>query len=74
MKRAPAKIQCIPRSRIGDRLNKLYLDNVNEARIVSELRPLFLAYRDSATEGERFGDFVIRAGYVEAVYDGRSFH
>ena len=73
--RAPGKYNVyLGGSWIGDRLNKLYLDNIDEARILSELRPLFIAYRDNATEGERFGDFVIRAGYVAAVYDGRSFH
>jgi sulfite reductase (NADPH) hemoprotein beta-component len=36
------------------------------------LRPLFHHY--AKDRGERFGDFVIRAGYVREVKCGREFH
>ncbi len=58
----------------GSRLNKLYRENIGEEEILSSLKPIFQRYATERTDGEHFGDFVIRAGYVEAVYDGRQFH
>ncbi len=58
----------------GQRLNKLYLENVGEARILETLDGLFRHYAAERQDGERFGDFTIRAGYVEAVTAGRNFH
>ena len=43
--------------------------------IIAALDPLFARLRRaSAQEGERFGDFVIRAGFVAATTNGRDFH
>ncbi|MFJ7951191.1 assimilatory sulfite reductase (NADPH) hemoprotein subunit [Lysinibacillus sp. NPDC096418] len=58
----------------GNRLNKIYRENIGEEEILAELRPILLHYAKERLEGEYFGDFVIRLGYVEAVYDGREFH
>ncbi|MFJ7915289.1 MULTISPECIES: assimilatory sulfite reductase (NADPH) hemoprotein subunit [unclassified Lysinibacillus] len=58
----------------GDRLNKIYRENIGEEEILKELRLILLHYAKERLEGEHFGDFVIRAGYVTAVYDGRDFH
>jgi len=58
----------------GDRLNSLYLDNADEAAIVAALRELFLRYAAEREPGERFGDFVVRAGVVREVREGRYFH
>ncbi len=58
----------------GSRLNKLYRENIGEEEILSSLKPIFQRYATERTDGEHFGDFVIRAGYVEAVHDGRQFH
>ncbi len=58
----------------GSRLNKLYRENIGEEEILSSLKPIFQRYAIERTDGEHFGDFVIRAGYVEAVHDGRQFH
>ena len=58
----------------GSRLSKLYLDNAEEAAIVSVLDPVFAAYAKSRKKGERFGDFVIRAGFVAETHEGRDFH
>ncbi|MFD1887893.1 assimilatory sulfite reductase (NADPH) hemoprotein subunit [Paenibacillus wenxiniae] len=58
----------------GSRLNKLYRENIGEEEILSSLKPIFQRYATEREQGEHFGDFVIRAGYVEAVYDGRQFH
>ncbi|WP_458118600.1 assimilatory sulfite reductase (NADPH) hemoprotein subunit [Paenibacillus sp. Z6-24] len=58
----------------GSRLNKMYRENINEDEILSTLKPIFGRYATERNAGEHFGDFVIRAGYVDAVYDGRQFH
>ncbi len=54
----------------GQRLNRLYLENVGEERILQELEKLFAHYATDRTAGEPFGDFVIRAGYVRPVLHG----
>ncbi|HXR56026.1 MAG TPA: NADPH-dependent assimilatory sulfite reductase hemoprotein subunit [Casimicrobiaceae bacterium] len=58
----------------GDRLNKLYRSALAEDEILAELAPIIRRYASDRRNGERFGDFVIRAGYVEAVTSGRTFH
>jgi sulfite reductase (NADPH) hemoprotein beta-component len=58
----------------GTRLNKLYAQDVGKARIVELLEPLFLRYAKERTAGERFGDFVIRAGVVKPTLSGNTFH
>jgi len=58
----------------GERLNKLYRENIGEEEILRELRPILFHYARERKEGERFGDFCIRAGYVTEVKDGRDFH
>jgi sulfite reductase (NADPH) hemoprotein beta-component len=58
----------------GERLNKLYAEDVDKARIVRLLEPIFDRYAKEREEGERFGDFVIRAGYVRATTAGNRFH
>lgn len=58
----------------GTRLNKLYKENIGEEEILATLKPIFEHYAKERQDGEYFGDFVIRAGYVEAVTDGRQFH
>ncbi|MGL4395092.1 MAG: NADPH-dependent assimilatory sulfite reductase hemoprotein subunit [Hyphomicrobium sp.] len=58
----------------GSRLSKLYAQDVGEARIIEILEPMLLRYAKERHEGERFGDFVIRAGYVAATTAGNQFH
>jgi sulfite reductase (NADPH) hemoprotein beta-component len=58
----------------GSRLNKMYLENIGEEEILSELGILLSRYAKEREEGERFGDFVIRAGIIKAVTDGTNFH
>lgn len=58
----------------GHRLNKLYRENIGEAEILGELRPIFNRYAKERLEGEHFGDFCIRAEYVKAVHSGLDFH
>jgi sulfite reductase (NADPH) hemoprotein beta-component len=58
----------------GSRLNKLYKPSVKSEDIVNELAPIIRRYATERQEGERFGDFAIRAGYVKATTEGRLFH
>jgi sulfite reductase (NADPH) hemoprotein beta-component len=58
----------------GDRLNSLYLENVDETEIVAALSPLFSRYASERLDGERFGDFVVRSKIVREVTAGRYFH
>ena len=58
----------------GTRLNKLYRRDVDEAGILAALTPLLQQYGAERQEGERFGDWVIRAGHIEATTAGNRFH
>jgi sulfite reductase (NADPH) hemoprotein beta-component len=58
----------------GQRLNKMYLENVGEAAILSALDKVLGHYARDRKEGEHFGDFAIRAGYVAEVTEGRHFN
>lgn len=61
-------------SPIGERLNKLYKEAVNEEQILDALRPIFQDYSQNKEEGEPFGDFCVRKGYVHATINGPDFH
>ncbi len=58
----------------GSRLSKLYAQDVGNDKIVQLLEPLFLKYAKERRNGERFGDFVVRAGVVKATRAGNQFH
>jgi sulfite reductase (NADPH) hemoprotein beta-component len=58
----------------GTRLNKLYGKDLNHDEIVAALTPLIASYARERLDGERFGDFVIRKGYVAATTSGADFH
>jgi sulfite reductase (NADPH) hemoprotein beta-component len=58
----------------GQRLNKMLLENVGEEAILSALDDSFGRYAAEREEGERFGDFAIRAGIVPEVTEGRFFN
>lgn len=58
----------------GQRLNKLYRSSIKEEEILSIMKPLLKQYALEREEGERFGDFCIRAGYIKATTDGTNFH
>lgn len=51
----------------GSRLNKLYKENVKQEEIAKVLGPIIERYARERKDGERFGDFTIRAGYVKPV-------
>lgn len=58
----------------GDRLNKLYQVDVKDTDIVGILKPILMDYAKNRNDGEHFGDFVIRAGYIQATTAGNQFH
>lgn len=58
----------------GSRLNILYKASVVETDIVALLGPIIRRYALERTKGERFGDFVIRTGYVKATGTPADFH
>ncbi len=58
----------------GDRLNKLYRSSVLDSELAPLLRPIIAAYAQERRSGERFGDFVIRQGYVAPTEEGARFH
>ena len=58
----------------GERLNRLYLENINEERILNELNSIFEGFARERLPEETFGDFVIRSGIVRAVTSGPDFN
>ncbi|MBS0639957.1 MAG: NADPH-dependent assimilatory sulfite reductase hemoprotein subunit [Proteobacteria bacterium] len=58
----------------GARLSKLYRRDVDGDGIVAALSPLFAAYAEQRKRNERFGDFVIRAGFIAETKTGLDFH
>ncbi len=58
----------------GQRLSKLFRENFPGGEVKSLLGPIIKHYAKERKEGERFGDFCIRAGYVSATEQGKDFH
>jgi sulfite reductase (NADPH) hemoprotein beta-component len=58
----------------GQRLNKMYLENVGEQAILEALEEALAAYASERQSGERFGDFMIRSGRIAEVTEGRFFN
>lgn len=58
----------------GQRLSKLYRESVKAEGIKPLLAPIIARYARERNDGERFGDFCIRAGYVNATVQGKDFH
>ncbi|MDT0634241.1 assimilatory sulfite reductase (NADPH) hemoprotein subunit [Spectribacter hydrogenoxidans] len=58
----------------GDRLNKLYRENIGEDEIMAELVPMIHRYAAEREPGEHFGDFVVRVGIIHPTLEGRFFH
>lgn len=58
----------------GERLNKLYREAVKGGELKALLKPIITDYAKTRQQGETFGDFVIRAGYVAATVNGKDFH
>ncbi|KIK11239.1 hypothetical protein PISMIDRAFT_19701 [Pisolithus microcarpus 441] len=58
----------------GQRLNKIYRESVSEPEILAILRPMIKRYALERLEGEHFGDFVIRAGYIAPTMEGKNWY
>jgi sulfite reductase (NADPH) hemoprotein beta-component len=58
----------------GERLNKLYKENLNEQEIIEALKPVIEDFAKNRNQDERLGDFVIRKSYVKATTEGIDFH
>jgi sulfite reductase (NADPH) hemoprotein beta-component len=58
----------------GTRLSKLFAEDLDNDGIVAALDPVFAAFAAERESGERLGDFVIRAGFVESTINGLDFH
>lgn len=58
----------------GQRLNKLYRSSIKEDEILEIMKQMIRQYAKERKEGERFGDWTIRAGYIKATREGRDFH
>ena len=75
MGRAPGKYNLyLGGGHAGDRLNKLYREAVTREESVALLTPIIHDYAKTREDGETFGDFTIRAGYVAATKNGLDFH
>ncbi|CAL1714966.1 unnamed protein product [Somion occarium] len=57
----------------GQRLNKIYRDTVSEPEILAILEPMIKHYALERLDGEHFGDFVIRAGYIAPTTSGAAW-
>ncbi len=49
----------------GQRLNKIYKDNLDETQILTELDHLFASFKKERTAKESFGDFAVRKELVQ---------
>ncbi len=57
----------------GQRLNKPFKESVTEPEILAILKPMIKRWALERNEGEHFGDWTIRAGYVKPTKSGREF-
>ncbi|HWL46846.1 MAG TPA: NADPH-dependent assimilatory sulfite reductase hemoprotein subunit [Sphingomonadaceae bacterium] len=55
----------------GQRLNRLYRENIGEPAILEALDEVFARYAAERLPGEHVGDFTIRAGIIREVTEGR---
>ena len=55
--------------RRGQRLNRLYRENIAEAEILDALDPLFARFSAERTDAEDFGDFLLRSGVIPATVE-----
>ena len=58
----------------GQRLNKLYRSSIQEGEILEIVKPMLGRWARERNEGEHFGDWVIRAGYIKPTTEGKTFH
>ncbi|KAF8479748.1 sulfite reductase subunit beta [Russula ochroleuca] len=58
----------------GQRLNKIYRESVTEPEILAILKPMIKRYALERLDGEHFGDFVIRVGYISRTTEGKAWY
>ncbi|WP_311946347.1 assimilatory sulfite reductase (NADPH) hemoprotein subunit [Halomonas piscis] len=58
----------------GERMNRLYRENIDEATILDILDPMLGRFAAEREDGEGFGDFLIRSGLVDAERSPEVFH
>ncbi|KAF8661331.1 hypothetical protein AX16_001427 [Volvariella volvacea WC 439] len=58
----------------GQRINKIYRETVTEPEILAILEPMIKRYALERREGERFGDWTIRAGYISPTTSGKEWY
>lgn len=58
----------------GQRLNKLYRSSIQEEEILEIMKPMLKRYAMEREQGEHFGDWVARAGYIKLTTEGKTFH
>lgn len=58
----------------GQRLSKLYQENLDEAGIIEALTPLFAQYSEQGQPDEHFGDFLVRTNIIQPAQGGLAFH
>jgi len=61
-------------SHCGNRLNKIYAENLSEQSIFQQLEPIIKDYSANRLTDESFGNFVVRHQYVDSVTNGLDFH
>jgi sulfite reductase (NADPH) hemoprotein beta-component len=49
-------------------------ESVSEPEILAILQPMIKRYALERLDGERFGDFVIRAGYIAPTTEGKAWY
>lgn len=67
-------VMCLGGGHAGDRLNKIFRDSVGEKEILEIMEVLIPRYAKERLEGEKFGDWVIRAGIIAATTHGAAFY
>ncbi|KAJ9104144.1 hypothetical protein QFC19_004128 [Naganishia cerealis] len=58
----------------GQRLSKPFKESVTEPEILEIMRPMIKRYALERNEGEHFGDWTIRAGYIKPTLSGKTFY
>ncbi|WP_027329429.1 NADPH-dependent assimilatory sulfite reductase hemoprotein subunit [Marinimicrobium agarilyticum] len=58
----------------GQRLNRLYRENIDESQILTDLKPLLERYAQEREADEGFGDFLYRDGVLSAHAGSEDFH
>lgn len=58
----------------GQRLNRLYKENIDEAEILDSLKPLFEQFARERRKDEGFGDFLYRSGLLPEETSPEVFH